>query len=122
MMSTSVSIFEPVSSPNARLHFEVRLSAGDEPVVGTELKVRLEGSGSLAPSFDSKQIVRETDDSGRSLVVWYRRGIWDRDVKATLVVEAEQPEGTTLEIRALGPDEISQDTWISWAPRKLKLR
>jgi hypothetical protein len=55
---------------------------------GEECTVTLEGDGSLAPRHDSKRILRTTNAEGTAEVTWYRRGIYGRDVRATLSVES----------------------------------
>jgi hypothetical protein len=89
MSSESVAIAEPVVTNTSRLYYEISLrSATGEPVSDQELKVALAGDGSLAPGFDSKEIVRRTGEDGVAHVTWYRRNIWGRAVKATLTVSA----------------------------------
>ena len=89
MSSASVSVHEAATSPNTRLAFELSLKdAGGRPVSGREVVVTLEGDGSLAPGFSSKEVRRETDEAGKATVTWYRRSIFGRDVRATLSVAA----------------------------------
>ena len=71
MSSASVSIEELPSSTNSRLYFGIVLkSASGEPVKGVELRVKLDGGGSLSPAFSSKEVARETDERGTTITLW----------------------------------------------------
>jgi hypothetical protein len=85
----SIPIFTESGSNTVRLSFRFSLKRADgTPVSGEECTVILEGDGSLAPRHDSKRILRTTNADGAAEVVWYRRGIYGRDVRATLTVES----------------------------------
>jgi hypothetical protein len=107
MSSAEVTIAEAAASPNARLYWRIVLkSASGEPAAGVELKASLVGDGSLAPQFDSKEVVRTTDEDGMAHVTWYRRNIWGRPVKATLSVTAPDEGSVTLEAMSEPPADM----------------
>jgi hypothetical protein len=76
--------------------------ADGSPLTGEECTVTLEGDGSLAPRHDSKRIYRTTNGDGVAEIIWYRRGIYGRDIRATLSVESPA-EGSSLSIEAKEP-------------------
>jgi hypothetical protein len=101
--STSIPIFTESGSNTVRMSFKLSARKPDgSPLTGEECTVTLEGDGSLAPRHDSKRILRTTNAEGSAEVVWYRRGIYGRDVHATLSVESPV-EGCTLSIEANAP-------------------
>src|SRR5690606_41090585 len=80
----STQIFTESGSNTVRMSFKFFVKQPDgSPVTGEECTVILEGDGSLAPRHDSKRILRTTNSEGAAEVVWYRRGIYGRDVRAT---------------------------------------
>lgn len=103
MSAASYSIFAENGSNTVRMNFRFEVTGPDgSPVVGEECTVRLEGDGSLAPRHDSKQVYRTTNSEGAAEVVWYRRGIYGRDVKATLTVESPV-EGSSVKVETTTP-------------------
>jgi hypothetical protein len=93
--SASYSIFTESGSNTVRSNFRFFVKKQDgTPVSGEECTITLEGDGSLAPRHDSKRIFRTTNSDGAADVVWYRRGIYGRDVRATLTVEAPVTDAT----------------------------
>ena len=89
MSQASTQIFTESGSNTVRMSFKFFVKQPDgTPVSGEECTIVLEGDGSLAPRHDSKRILRTTNSEGAAEVVWYRRGIYGRDVRATLRVEA----------------------------------
>ncbi|HEY4684596.1 MAG TPA: hypothetical protein VII57_00985 [Dehalococcoidia bacterium] len=95
MSSESVSISEPDKSLVSRHVYRLTLrDASGQPLVGKEVVVALQGDGSLAPGFSSKEVRREMDEAGAALVMWYRRGISGRDVKAVLSVTDAPPDSS----------------------------
>lgn len=119
MPSASVSIFEERTSAVGQITYDVRITGPrGEPLAGAELAISLDGSGSLASGFSSKDIKREVDANGVTRVTWYRRSIYDRDVKATMTVTSERTDAS-IEIITLTPEQASQGSWISWAPRRM---
>jgi hypothetical protein len=117
MPSASISISEPASSSVARITYELKLTtANGEPIEGEELTVVLEGDGSLQTGFSSKQVLRTTDADGVERVSWFRRGIYGRNVKATLSVTTTREDAQVF--LAQVPDESTESSWISWTPRR----
>lgn len=103
MPSTSIPIFTESGSNTVRMSFKFSLNKADgSPLAGEECTVTLEGDGSLAPRHDSKRILRTTNSDGAAEVIWYRRGIYGRDVHATLSVESPA-EGSSVSIQANAP-------------------
>ena len=99
--SASVSIAEPRTSSTTRLHYKIfAKDASGSPLAGEEITLRLEGDGSFAPGFSSKEVKRVTDNEGTAIVTWYRRSIFDRDVKATLTAECGRP-GAVLSLESV---------------------
>jgi len=119
MSTASVSIAEERTSPVGQITYQLMVTDGsDTPLTGAEVVVTLEGDGSLASGFSSKQIKREIDAEGHARVTWYRRSIYDRNVKATLSVTSDRDEAK-IDLLQLTPEEASQGSWISWAPRRM---
>jgi hypothetical protein len=99
----SIPIFTENGSNTVRMSFRFTVKQADgSPLAGEECTVTLEGDGSLAPRHDSKRIYRTTNSEGGSEAIWYRRGIYGRDVHATLTVESPA-DGSTVEIVANAP-------------------
>ncbi|HLF77369.1 MAG TPA: hypothetical protein VJB57_07735 [Dehalococcoidia bacterium] len=119
MSNASVEIAEPMVSNTVRRYYDVAVkSASGEPVAGEALKVTLQGDGSLYPTFDSKEIARQTDEDGVAHVTWYRRNIWGRNVKCTLTVEASSADvSVALEQREEPPPEETGPR-MSWTPTR----
>jgi hypothetical protein len=85
----STPIFTENGSNTVRLSFKFSVKQPDgAPVTGEECTITLEGDGSLAPRHDSKRSLRTTNSDGVAEVIWYRRGIYGRDIHATLTVES----------------------------------
>ena len=102
MNSVSLPISVDASEPTVRLIYRVTvLNASGEPVSGEEVRVRLEGDGSLQPRHDAKELPRETGRDGSAEVVWYRRSIFGRNLKATISVAAPR-EGLEVKLEATG--------------------
>jgi hypothetical protein len=101
--STSIPIFTDSGSNTVRISFRFTARKADgAPLTGEECTVTLEGDGSLAPRHDSKRILRTTNSEGVAEVVWYRRGIYGRDVRATLNVDSPV-EGSSVSIEVTTP-------------------
>jgi hypothetical protein len=116
MSSATASITEAKSSNVGQLHFELRLTGTDgAPAAGRDVPVRLEGDGSLAPRFDAKQIVRETNADGVARFTWFRRGIFGRDVQAQIEVISPLPDGT-ITLKNLTREEVPAAPRTGWAP------
>jgi hypothetical protein len=113
-MSTEASISEPREANRSQIHFEVTaLSAGGEPLATVYVVFRLQGQGSLAPGNYAGQVSRETDAQGKARATWYRRGIFGREVHATLSVTCERSD-CTLTLEELGAVDLGPRT--SWIP------
>src|SRR6478672_9624579 len=81
----SIEIVEAKSSNVARRAFAIRVTREDgSPAAGAAIEVTLEGPGSLAYAFSAKDQRKETDANGTTKIDWYRKGIFDRDIKATI--------------------------------------
>ena len=103
MPSTSIPIFTENGSNTVRMSFKFYARKPDgSPVTGEECTITLEGDGSLAPRHDSKRILRTTNSEGAAEVIWYRRGIYGRDVHATLSIESPV-EDSSVTIEQLSP-------------------
>ena len=91
----SIDIAEAANTAADRLAFKLQLTdAKDAPLAGREVNVELQGDGSFAINFSSKEIKRETDESGEAKVVWFRRGIYGRKVRGTISGRPDDGEGT----------------------------
>ena len=98
MSTGSIPVFTDAGSNTVRLAFRfVAMKPDGQPLAGEECTVTLEGDGSLAPRHDAKRILRTTNPQGAAEVIWYRRGIYGRDVHATLTVETTSEATVTLE-------------------------
>jgi hypothetical protein len=100
--TASTPIFTEAGSNTVRMtfHFIARKPDG-EPLADEECPVTLEGDGSFAPRHDAKTVLRTTNAEGVGEVIWYRRGIYGRDVHATLTVET--PDDGSVTIKAVAP-------------------
>ena len=122
MSSSSATIAEAKLSNVGQLHFEFTLTSNaGEPIAGEDVRVNLEGDGSLAPRFSAKEVVRETDASGTARVTWYRAGIYGRDAKATLTVTFER-DGSVLTLEGLSPEQVNAGPRTSWVPDRRSAR
>jgi hypothetical protein len=114
----SATINETANTLVSRYTYRLRVTGSDgAPQPGAEVRVSLEGDGSLQPGFSSKEIVRETGADGKAQVTWYRRGIFDRDVKATLRAVPVQV-GVSVALELL--KDASTGPQISWTPTRRK--
>jgi hypothetical protein len=96
LFSVSLPIALKAEDPTSRLHYKATVTRSGQPASG-EIRVVLEGDGSLQPGHSAKELVRETDASGAALITWYRRSIFGRDIKATLTVIAPDDCSTRVE-------------------------
>ena len=114
MSSDKILISESKSSNVGQLHVEAILkTAAGEAIAGEDVTFTLEGDGSLSPSFSAKETRRETNEAGIAKATWYRRGIFGRDVKATLAAFAPRPD-MVLTLRSLAPEEVNTGPRMSW--------
>jgi hypothetical protein len=101
-----------------QLHFELKLtSSSGEPIAGEDVRVNLDGDGSLAPRFSAKEVVRETGADGAARVTWHRAGIFGRDARATLTVTCDRDD-TVLTLQALTPDQVVTGPRTSWVTER----
>ena len=117
--TASFIIEEPQASAVARRSFALRLttSAG-EPVAGVEVPIGLEGDGSFATGFSSKEIKRTTGADGSAGFPWHRRGIYGRNVRGVISISAPA-DGQSVEIIEV-EDESSEANWVSYRQRGRK--
>ena len=98
MATASTPISTDAGSNTVRLSFRfIARKPGGEPLTGEECTVTLDGDGSLAPRHDAKRVLRTTNSEGAGEAIWYRRGIYGRDIRATLTVEAPGDASVTIE-------------------------
>jgi len=117
--SASIEILEPATGGAGRHSYVINVvvAGGDPAPAGEDLIVVLEGGGSLAPTFPSNQIRRETDASGQARFTWYRRSIYDRDIQAKVIVTPSSPgssvsiEETTAEASNTSYDLPGRSKW-----------
>jgi hypothetical protein len=115
MSTASTQIFTDKSSNVGRMYFRISVRNTDgSPLAGVELRVTLEGDGSLQPNFDSKSVVRTTGDDGNAEVTWYRRNIFSRNIKATLTVTSADQSSTVVLEETEAPSEVK----TAWTPKK----
>jgi hypothetical protein len=118
MPSAEVTISEPKISNVGQLHLEATLTnASGEPVVGQDVTFTVEGDGSLTGTFNAKEMRRETDAQGVAKAIWYRRGIFGRDVKATITASVPGSD-QRLELKALTTDQVVTGPRTSWVPQE----
>jgi hypothetical protein len=104
--STSLPIFEAMTSGVTELHFDVTLTTSDgQPAADEGIFARVYGDGSFASGFDNKAIERESDAQGRIRLTWYRRNIVDRDAKADITV-APRRDDIVVSMQQFSPDKI----------------
>jgi hypothetical protein len=111
-----------MSAQLSRLNFDVTVRApSGAPLAGQWVQVDLQGPGSLAINFDAKESRRETDADGMVRVTWFRRGVYIRDIHATLTVRTEREDASvSLEHVDEAAAAAEAGPWISWTPRRLK--
>lgn len=103
MSTASIPIFTENGSNTVRMSFKLVAKKPDgSALTGEECTITLEGDGSLAPRHDSKRILRTTNSDGAAEVIWYRRGIYGRDVHAILAVNSPVAD-STVSIEANAP-------------------
>src|SRR6187200_3724522 len=101
----SIEIVEAKSSNVARRGFAIHVKNADgSAAAGAGIEITLDGPGSLAYAFSAKDQRREADANGTVKIDWYRKGIFDRDIKATITVAATAPDA------AVSYEEIVPET------------
>ena len=117
--NTSIEIVEAKNSNVARRAFALRVSKADgSPAAGATVEIQLDGPGSLSYAFSAKDQRREADAEGTLKIDWFRRGIYDRDIKATITAKASI-EGASVEHMEVNPE--TADTSYNFPPRKLRI-
>ena len=115
----SIEILEAKSTNVARRAFAIRVSNADgSPAAGAAVEVTLEGPGSLAYAFSAKDQRKEADANGVTKIDWYRKGIFDRDIKATITV-ATSVDGADVSYVEVEPE--TSNTSYNFPPRKLRI-
>jgi hypothetical protein len=110
MNQASVSISEAIDSNVGRKAYKVQVKGADgSPLAGAEVLVTLDGDGSLAAQHSTKEIRRNADASGSTIIEWHRRAIFLRGVKAELHV-ASPDEGTSISLEEVAP-EVSHTSY-----------
>jgi hypothetical protein len=112
-------IEEPQASAVGKRSFALRITTADgAPVAGVEVIIGLEGDGSFAQGFSSKEIKRTTGADGSASFAWHRRGIYGRNVRGILSIAAPT-DGQSVEIIEV-EEETSETNWISYRQRARK--
>lgn len=115
----SIEIAEAKSSNVARRAFAIRVTKADgSPAAGTTIEITLDGPGSLAYAFSAKDQRKETDATGTTKIDWYRKGIFDRDIKATIGVTTSV-EGADLSYVEVDPE--TANTSYNFPTKKLRI-
>jgi hypothetical protein len=117
--TASIEIVEAKNSNVARRAFALRVTRADgTPAAGATVEIQLEGPGSLSYAFSAKDQRREADAEGTLKIDWYRRGIFDRDIKATITAKPAL-DGASVEHMEVNPE--TADTSYNFPPRKLRI-
>src|SRR6187401_1151038 len=117
--TVSIDITEPRSSNIARRSFAIHVKNADgSPAAGGTIEITLDGPGSLAYAFSAKDQRREADANGIVKLDWYRKGIFDRDIKATISIAASAA-GATLTYEEIVPE--TANTSYNLPPKKLRI-
>ena len=115
----SIEIVEARSSNVARRGFAIHIENADgSPAAGAGLEITLDGPGSLAYAFSAKDQRKETDASGTTKIDWYRKGIFDRDIKATITA-ATSIEGADISFVEVDPE--TSNTSYNFPTKKLRI-
>jgi hypothetical protein len=117
--NVTIEISEPRSSNVARRAFAIRVTKPDgSAAAGTTIEITLEGPGSLAYAFSAKDQRKETNADGQTKIDWYRKGIFDRDIKATITA------GTSIEgadVSYVEVDPETANTSYNFPTKKLRI-
>jgi hypothetical protein len=106
-LSASAEIFVESQEPKARFDYLLTLrDANGNILAGKDVLITCEGDGSLQPSHNAKDLIRETNAEGQIKFQWFRRGIFGRDVKAVIVVEGRD-EGSVVTLESVEPEYSS---------------
>ena len=103
-MSASAEIFIQAQEPKARFDYVATLQdANGQVLAGKDVVITCEGDGSLQSAHNAKQLTREANAEGQVKFQWFRRGIFGRDVKATINVEGRDP-GSVVTLESTEPE------------------
>ena len=117
--ANSIDIVEPANTAANRLAFKLRLTdTSGAALAGRDVEVELQGDGSFAINFSSKEIKRLTDEAGEATVVWFRRGIYGRKVRGTISGRPAEGEGTV----AWEPTDDDTGPILSWTPENFRVK
>ena len=115
----SIEIVEAKTSNVARRAFAIRVTRPDgSPAAGETLEITLDGPGSLAYAFSAKDQRREADTNGTIKIDWYRKGIFDRDIKATVTV-ATKLDGANVSYEEVDPDTANTSYNLPTKPLRI---
>ena len=104
-MSASAEIFIQAQEPKARFDYLLTLRDADGQILaGKDVLISIEGDGSLQPSHNAKDLVRETNAEGQVKFQWFRRGIFGRDVNAILNVEGRDLPDSVVTLESTEPE------------------
>lgn len=107
-MSDSVSIFVDEHDPKSRFDYTVTLrDASGQPLAGKDVVISCEGDGSLQPGHNAKELVRETNAEGQVTFQWFRRGIFGRDVRATVSAKGRDLPNAQVTLESTEPEYSS---------------
>jgi hypothetical protein len=103
-LSPSAEIFVEAQEPKARFDYKATLrDANGQILAGKDIVITCEGDGSLQSAHNAKQLTREANAEGQVKFQWFRRGIFGRDVKATINVEGRDP-GSVVTLESTEPE------------------
>jgi hypothetical protein len=103
-LSASAEIFIQAQEPKARFDYVATLhDANGQVLAGKDVVITCEGDGSLQSAHNAKQLTREANAEGQVKFQWFRRGIFGRDVKATINVEGRDP-GSVVTLESTEPE------------------
>ena len=115
----SIEIVEAKSSNVARRAFAIRVTMADgSPAAGAAIEVTLNGPGSLAYAFSAKDQRKEADATGTTKIDWYRKGIFDRDINATITA-VTSVEGADVSYVEVDPE--TSNTSYNFPTKKLRI-
>ena len=116
--SVAIQIEEARNSNGARHAYIVKITSNDgSPAAGVEAIATLDGPGSLSPAFSAKEQKRAVDASGAARIDWFRRGIYDRDIHATITVSVSLV-GAKLSVEEIEPEHSNTSYNLPTKPLK----
>ncbi len=104
-MSASATIFVESNDPKSRFSYKLTLrDAAGQALAGKDVVITCEGDGSLQPSHNAKQLIRETNAEGEATFAWFLRGIFGRDVNATILLEGRDLPDSVVTLESVESD------------------